>query len=472
MKRLKHVLLFGIMIIFGVKASTAQNDTVYKFSLSEAQDFAINNFFVTKNAALDIESAQKKIWETTAIGLPQVSGSVSYQYVPGDIPVLDFGDSFTGVFEPIVGYINDVGGVTDPNRYTDYMNAYYAANPPSEPEPITPRSSLTYSLTVSQLIFSGEYIVGLQASKAYKSFSVQSYEKAKINIKEGIAGSYYGLLILKENKKVLDETLENLTLTFNHTKKFYEQGLLEDTDVDQLELTVKRTENSLRTLENQIKYLSKLFNYQIGLEANVKVDLTDSINELITKNIINPENLQFNLENNIDFNLLSTQEKLQLLSLRREKSLFLPQVSGFYQYSDKTEKATLDFTINHIIGLNVNIPIATSGMRMAKVSQAKIELDKAQNMKEQEAQRLIIAAQQAQFDYNTALENYNNEKQNFELSERVYNKTTARFNEGMVSALDLSIINNQFLQAQLSLTGAIQQLLSAKTKLDKSFNQL
>lgn len=467
---MKHLFLLGIMISIG-GIIYAQTDTVYKFTLSEAQEFAIKNFFVTKNAELDIESAQKKIWETTAIGLPQISGKLTYQYVPGDIPVFDFGSSMSGIFDPIVGYINQGTGQTEQD-YGAYMAAYYATNPPAEPDPITPRSTLTYSVTVSQLIFSGEYIVGLQASKAYKSLSSENYDKAKIDIKAAIAGSYYGLLILKENKCVVEETLENLRLTASHTQKFFEQGLVEDTDVDQLNLTVKRTENNLRTIENQIDYLSDMFKYQIGLKASNKVELTDSINNLIDKNIINPTNLQFNLENNIDFKLLSTQEKLQLLSLRREKSLFLPQIAGFYQYSDKTEKATIDFTIKHVLGLNVNIPITSSGMRMAKVSQAKIALDKATNMKNQEAQRLIIAAQQAEYDYNTALENYANEKQNFELSEKVYKKTTARFKEGMVSALDLSLVNNQFLQAQLSLTGAIQQLLSAKTTLDKAYNQL
>ncbi|MBI9067655.1 MAG: TolC family protein [Salinivirgaceae bacterium] len=461
MKRLKQLLLLGLVCFMGFSSIKAQSDTIYKLSLSEAQEFAINNFFVSKNAQLDIESAQKKIWETTAIGLPQVSAGIDYTYMP-DIPELSFPKVVMGANK----------GDNEPVYGGDFRDQNFYQTLPGEPFKMGVTNNVSYNLMLTQIIFSGEYIVGLQASKAYKSFAQENYEKVKINIKEGIAGSYYALLILEKNKIVLEETLENLKLSFEHTAKYFEQGLAEDTDVDQLELTVKRTENSLRTLENQIVYLSKLFNYQIGLEADVSVELKDNIEELISKNIIDAAALSFNLTNHIDYKILLTQENLQNLSYKREKSLFLPSVAGFYKYNDQFEQPDFNTNIKHILGVNVSIPILSSGMRLAKVGQAKIELDKASNMKDQEAQYLIIASQQAQFDYSTSLENYLNEKQNFELSERVYKKTTAKFKEGMVSALDLSLINNQFLQAQLSLTGAIQKLLSAKTNLDKAFNQL
>jgi outer membrane protein TolC len=160
------------------------------------------------------------------------------------------------------------------------------------------------------------------------------------------------------------------------------------------------------------------------------------------------------------------------LSFKRQKSTFLPSVNAFYQYSDKTEKADFDISIKHVMGVSVSVPIFSSGMRMAQVSQAKMELDKMKNMKEQQSEFLNYAAQQALFDYNSAKEQYNNEKENFELSERVFKKTTIRFKEGVVSALDLSTINNQFLQAQMTYSAAIQELLSKKIALDKAFNKL
>ncbi len=460
MNRLKlAALLFVLGAVTGV--INAQTDTVYKFTLPQAQDFAINNFFVSKNAALDIESAQKKIWETTAIGLPQVSGKVDYTYMP-DIPEMSFPQTIMGANkgnnEPIVG-----GDFRDPNFYSMV---------PGESFKMGVTNNVSYSLMLTQLIFSGEYIVGLQASRIYKLFAVENYDKVKINIRESIASSYYAILILKENKVVLEETLKNLKMNYEYTKKFYEQGLVEDTDVDQLQLTVKRTENSLRTIENQIQYLSKLFKYQIGIEADTRVEFLDSIAMLLKINIIEPTNYKFNLDEHIDYKLLTTQEDLQSLSLNREKSTFLPTVSGFYQYKDQFKNPAFNMNIKHIIGVSLSMPIVSSGMRLAKVGQAKIELDKASNMKEQEALRLTLTAQQSMFDYNTALANYYNESDNITLSEKVLKKATIRFKEGMVSSLELSIFNNQYLQAQLTYATAIQELLTKKIALDKAFSKL
>jgi len=429
-------MLTGIIAVITLTIN-AQTDTVYKFTLEQAQEYAIDNYFQSKNAKIDIDIARKKIWETTALGLPQVSGTFNYQHVPNP-PTMFF-----------------------PGENGDLMEINLALE-----------NSANYGATVSQLVFSGEYIVGLQASKTYRTFAEENYEKVRIDLKETVAGTYYTVLILEQNREIVSQTIENLRLNLNHLKSFYEQGLVEETDVDQLSLVVKRTETSLLTINRQIETIKKLLKLQLGLPAERIVNLTETLDELITTNLIIADSYSFCLEENIGYKLLKTNEDLMSLSLQREKSTFLPSVSAFYQYSDKTDKPDFDFSIKHVMGVNVSIPIFSSGMRLAKVSQAKMELDKTQNLKEQQSQMLILGAQQALYDYNAAFENYANEKMNFELSQKVFNNTTIRFKEGLVSALDLSTINNQFLQAQLSFALAIQDLFTKKTALDKAYNKL
>ncbi len=441
---LARVSWISLVCLLGYVNISAQQDSIMKFSLIEAQQYAIENFYISKNSELDVKSAKWRVWETTALGLPQLSASLAYQHIPGDIPVFEI--DFPGM---------------------DTMGLDFG-----EPSAIAVRNSVTYGFTVSQLIFSGEYIVGLQAAKVYKSISESANEKTEIEIKQSIAESYFGLLILKSNRIILEKTLNNLKTNLYQIRKSFEVGLVEDTEVDQIDLIVKRTENSLTSMDRQIEFLNSMFKYQIGLDPEVTIELTDNIDDLITMNLVNESAYSFILEDNIDYQMLSTQEKLNQLLMRREQSKYLPNVAGFYQYQDKTQKADFDFTINHIIGVSVEFPIVTSGSRIAQVSQARIEYEKAQNTREQEINRLYMTAQQAVFDYRTALEKYNNEKLNFELSEKVYNKTSEKYKEGFVSSLELSLVNNQYLQAQLTYSTAVQELLSAKVKMDKAFNRL
>ncbi len=448
------VVLLGSLLTFQLMA---QSDTIEKsFSLEEAQKFAVDNYYQSKNASLDIKSAKWKVWETTAIGLPQVSVSASYQHIPGDIPAIDFGSELAVIFEPLAE-----AGILDPN-----------AIPAGEPSAIAVRNSLTYTATVSQLIFSGEYIVGLQASKAYQGMSAEASERTNLEIKASVAEGYYSLLILKDNREAVVKTLKNLQDNLVRMQKMYKQGFIEDTEVDQIDLVVKTTGNELASMDRQIEFLENMFKYQIGLEPQTKVTLTEAIDDLIARNLVNDSNYVFNLDKNIDYRMLSTQERLMELSMRREQSKYLPSVAGFYQYQDKTEKADFDFTINHIVGVSVEVPIVTSGSRIAKVSQARIEYEKALNQKEQEANRLVTAARQASYDYHTAVEKYTNALDNLHLSARVYEKTNLKHQQGVVSSLELTLINNQYLQAQMGYSMAVQELLTAKTKLDKAFNLL
>lgn len=469
MKRIGLIAIIGTMGYFNAKA---QSDSTLSLSLLEAQNHAIEHFFQSKNAALDIEAARKKILETTAIGLPQISASADYQYVLGDIPEIDFtagmGDMLGTMFDKIDENANAIGNdPLDPDFVDGVLGGFNQGA-----SPIAPRNTFNYGVTVSQLIFSGEYIVGLQAAKVYKTFAQENHDKIKVDLRESIAGTYFTLLILDANLDVIEKTLDNLRLNLDHTSKMFEAGLVQDTDVDQLSLTVKRTENDLASLKNQIQYMNRMFKYQIGLEAQNSVRLTDQLSSLIALNIIDENAYQFSLDENIDYQILSTQQNLQKLNWNREKTAYMPQLSGFYQYSDKTNKADLDFTLNHIVGINIRIPIFESGSRMAKVSQARIEYEQALNMKEQEAQRLILTSEQTKWDYQTALNKYYNEKENFELSEKVLNHNTEQYKQGFVSSLELSLVNNQFLQAQLSYSQAIQELLNAKIALDKAHNRL
>lgn len=437
--KLKILILTSLAMTLSVSWIKAQENIELSLSLLEAQNYAIDNFFLSKNSELDVQIARKKILETTAIGLPQIGASGDYQYIP-NAPTIDF--------------------PAGPNP-EDVMSFQ-----------IAPENNLSFGATVSQLIFSGEYIVGLQAARVYRTFSEENYDKTKIDIRESIAGSYYTILVLRANLDVLVKTLESLENNLDETKKTFAAGLIEDTEVDQLELTVQRTKSDLATLENQIEYMTRLFKYQLGITSEMNVTLTNNLDELIATTIITDSTYSFVLDENIEYKILNTNEALQELALNREKTTYLPSVSGFYNYSDQTSATEFSPTINHVLGVSATWNLFQSGMRSAKVSQAKIALEQAKNIKEQESERLILTAQQSKFDYQTALRKYYNEELNFNLSEKVLDKTSEKYKQGMVSSLELSIVNTQFLSAQISFATAIQELLTAKIALDKAFNKL
>ena len=81
MKR-KEIMFIAILFLAlnTLNAQQVKKDSVLSFSLKQAQDYALQNSPLVKNANLDVLSAKRKIWETTAIGLPQVNSKLNYSY--------------------------------------------------------------------------------------------------------------------------------------------------------------------------------------------------------------------------------------------------------------------------------------------------------------------------------------------------------------------------------------------------------
>jgi len=427
-----------IFFIFNAGLCFAQTGH-HEFTVSEAQQFALQNNANVQNAKLDVVAAKKKVWETTAIGLPHVNASYNYQHIPGDLPTFMFPAQDGSMQEVALGVKN----------------------------------SATYDITVTQLIFSGEYIVGLQASRTYKMLSQTNLVKSEKDIKESIAQSYYTILVLERNSKLIDSSLLNLEKLYSETLAMAKSGFLEETSADQILVTLNTLKNSSDVVKKQVELSYKFFKILMGLNLEDTVILKEKLDDIL--NIEAGKELlvqTFNLTNNVDYQLLETQEKLMDLSVKREMSTFLPTVSAFYMYQDKTNKADFDFTINNIVGVGVNIPIFASGQKLSKVSQAKIELEKTRNTKNQISESLRMSFDQARFDLEATLNKYETQKLNVDLSFKIYNNTLIKYKQGMASSMDVSQAHSQYIESNSNYTTTVLELLNAKLALQNLLNQL
>jgi outer membrane protein TolC len=251
-------------------------------------------------------------------------------------------------------------------------------------------------------------------------------------------------------------------------RAMYEQGFIENTDVDQVELTTRTLDNSLTSIERQVKSAADLLKFQIGLPMDKEIALTDSL-ELMAEDV-NLENLvsnDFKVEENINYQILDTQVKLGKLNLQREKTTFLPNLAAVYRHTEKFKKIDFDFTPTDIFMLTVNVPLFSSGQRLSKVQQRKIEYEKAINNKDDVTRGLLLEYANARDELISAYDSYTNVKRNLELTNRIYQKTLIKYREGLSSSMDLTQAQNQFLTAQSEYTNNMYTLLIAKNKLTK-----
>jgi outer membrane protein TolC len=211
-----------------------------------------------------------------------------------------------------------------------------------------------------------------------------------------------------------------------------------------------------------------MLRFQLGVNAGINIKLITSLDDISRQDKF--ENVltdTFNIVNNTDFNLVMMQEKMRKSQISLERASYLPTLAGYYSYTGKILKPKFDMTPKNVIGLNLSVPIFSSGLRHSKVSQAKINLNIAENTKELVNKQLTIQEKQLRFNLNNLLDQYQNQKINIETAKEVLDKMNLKFQQGIVSSLELTSANNNYLSAETTFITTLFQLLDAELALRK-----
>ncbi|MDA3953988.1 MAG: TolC family protein [Bacteroidales bacterium] len=428
----------------------AQENGTINLSVNQAMEYAIQNNADVQNARLDVAIADKKVWETTTIGLPQISASGSY--------------------------LNNL------SLATQLIPAEFFGGAPGEFAEVQfgTKHNFTGTLTVSQLIFSGSYLVGLQASKIYRNLSEHSLNKTKIDTKGNVALTYYSILMAEESIITLVENQKYMNDLLRQTTAFYENGLLEETEVDKLNITVISLDNSIKSMRRQVDYLYLLLKIQLGIVREDKIVLTDNLNNILLEiNIDELLNKKFALEEHVDYQLIKTQEDLMALDLKRYKSEYLPTLSAFYNFQENAMRDDFNpFTSDEkwyqssMLGFQIDVPIFSSGYKRSKVQQARLELEKVTNTKKVLESNLYSLLLQKRNEFITGQETLENSQKNKQISKKVLDNISTKHKKGVASSLELNQANTDYLMTVSEYTQSIVNLLNAKIELEKILNEL
>lgn len=445
MKTYKKII-YGLIAAVTINTASAQTT----FSLKDAEEFGVNNNEKVKNALLDIEIAKKKVWETTAIGLPQVSAEGQFQQLL-DIPVQ----------------------VVDATLF----------NPMAEPgEVLEFRAGQEFSTSLafnaSQLLFDGSYIVGLQFSKFFQKMSATAADNTKQQVRAMVREAYYNVLVANENLDLMDSILVSTKSLWEKTKIYAETGIIAQEEADQLSIAYNRVQATKSNAERQANVALNLLKLQMGYDFDQPLELTESLSEVLDQLKSNSPLLDdSDVKNNANFVLLEQQSQLDEYSLKNEKAAYLPSVGAFFTHSQNAFRNEFDFFQDKpwypttIWGVSMKIPIASSGQRVMRVQQAEIKLEQDQNNLENLEQSLQFQELQLKTSFQSAVEMVELEKANVDLAKRVYNRAIIRNETGVVSALEVTQLQNQFLQAEGNYIMAVMEMLSIKVQLDKLYNK-
>src|SRR5690606_32436243 len=215
----------------------------------------LDSNYTSINSRRDIAKAIKQKWETTAQGLPQIDGNISYQNnlkQPVTLIPAEFGGGEPGTFTPIT--------------FGTKQNANAVA-------------------TLNQLVFDGSYLVGLKAAKEFLRFSENANEKTRLEVRKGVINAYGSVLLAQELVAIFEKNKANLEDNLFETRKIFENGLTEEESVEQLEITLLDIETQLSNAKRSRKIAKQMFNLSLGIDVDTPITLKDDLDKLADANI-------------------------------------------------------------------------------------------------------------------------------------------------------------------------------------------
>jgi outer membrane protein TolC len=444
---MKKIALFALACLTN-SLQAQEAPKTYSFSLEQAISHALTNNYSAMNADRDIAMARKKKWETTAMGLPQISAGLDYQnnfeLQKSLIPAEFFGG------QP--GEFAEIAFGTKHN-----MNA---------------RSNW------SQIIFDGSYLVALQASKTYLKFYENAKKNTAVSVREMVINTYgnvllaeEGLLILKKNKTTLEKTLFE-------TNEIFKNGLIEEENVEQLQITLATVNSSLVYTERLLEIARKMLKITLGMELTDNLTLTDKLDQLSIANLdLTFAKSEFKIDNNTNYQIAKNFTEQRQLELKLEKSKALPSLYANVNFGyNAFNNEFAFFTQNQRwmnysnLGMSLQVPIFSSLMRSARTQQARIAVEKANTQLKETTQKLQLQFEKAKSEYEFSVEEFTTAKTNLLLAERIEKKQEIKFTEGLSSSFEFNEAQRQLYTAQQNYLQSMVNIINKKAALSAVLN--
>ena len=424
------------------KAEVRDVPATLNLSLAQAQDYAVETNRSLKNASLAVQKAYAQRWQTIASMLPSADLSWGFTSMMGYEMEMRTGQKNPLTGEEVVTKI---------------------------PMPDNGTLGITASVGIN-----GQAIVGALLNNVAIDMQKLNLQQSEDNLRANIKTSYASVLVLQNVVKLLETSLANIEQMAEMTQRSVDVGAAEQTTADLIKVRVNTLKNNINSNLRSTQLALNALKVLLDVPAETELVLTSTLDDFLSAEaVLALLGNDFMLENNLNYQLLEKNVELAEKNVHMAGWAYGPTVALAYQYSKKDyfgEKSGFNMTPPNAVSLNLSMPLWSSGKRAASVVEKKIALEEARNTFAETANNLGIQNDQLRYNLQNGYETYMNEKDNMAVTQRVFESTTNKFNQGAASNLDLVNASNDLITAQSSYVQAVLTLVNAQVELEKFLN--
>lgn len=441
--------LFLFIAIILLSSGLARGQQTSSITLEESIEYALKNNVTVKNAQLAIAASKATVGETTAQGLPQITGNVDVNkslIVPSQpFPAIFFNpEAAEGEFIPVQ---------------------------------FSPEYSGSLGITLNQMIFNGSYFVGLQAAKTYRQLAEFDKIKTEQDVIENVKKAYYSVLVSQEREELVQANLNRLDTLLKETQVMFETGFSEKIDVSRIQVQHNNVKTELDRARSATKISLDVLKLQMGMDVNQPIELAESIADLEgafeEDSWIDESGMR-----RIELDQLQTNLDLAQLDLKNNKVQYLPRIDANLNYTRMGFGGGLKEIFNSewypgsILGVSLEIPIFDGLAKSYRIQQNRVQIKQFENQLYDQEQRIITEESEARANLQNSLSALKVQLENRELATEVFRTTKIKYQEGVGSNFEVVEADAALKEAETNYYSALYDALIARVDLEKALGIL
>ncbi len=462
-------LINKLLLVSILLAGKVTAQTVVPVTAKQAVDIAFKNVPDLKNSRIDYKLQQAKNKEYTASALPQINGTIGMNHYLSR-PTIDFANSNYFLYNDLIGQgVKDAGGNT--------IGRPQSALAPSLDFSFVYPWNMNYGVQANQLLFQPDVFVALKARKGALELAGDNIKVKEDEVKLSVYKTYYGVLIAQTQLVYLKESIIRLEKLLHDQNEIYKNGFAEKLDIDKTTVSLNNLQATSYQLQNGIAINYIVLKNAMGIKQQDTVVLKDTLTEdMVQKEILMADNFSYDDRNEIK--ALKKANDLLKLDVWRNKLSKYPTLSLFGSFNSQAQRDKFDFYkdkrwINTtLVGINISMPLYNGSVRKFKLQQAKLNVEKNDNIIENVKQLIDMEQGIAKNTYTNAVLALEIQKRNMALAKKVYETTKKKYEQGLGSSFEILQSDTELQSAQGNYFKALYDAIIARVNYLKAAGKL
>lgn len=425
--KIKKIVAVALFSVFTSAALVAQS--TQKISLKEIEAKVIENNHQLKITQQQFIEARAEYRQTNSVLLPNLS--ISHTGFKTNNPVYAFGAKLNqGNF---TAQDFDVSNLNNPDAIENY----------------------TTTFQVEQPLINVDGMYYRQAAKSkMEAIELQNTFKQDALLIE-VQKAYMQLQVAKEAVKVLEKANATAQETKKVVTNFYEQQIIQESDLLLVEIRVNEIENQLAQAKSAVKNTSDFIHYLMGTSSDNIIEPADELEAAIS---LVPTNTSVDaLKNRSDIKAMELSTNAYKKMSNASKMAFVPRLNAFGNYELFDDQVFGANSNSYFVGAQLKWDLFQGGKNVGKWQKNAAQYQQSKLEYEQYLAKSQVEINQVNRSLIDAQNQMELAKKSMEQAKEVLRIKTNRFNQGLEKTSDLLMAETQFSEKQLAYYQSIFQ---------------